>query len=633
MGRIQRISGFVVGRWGVCLVFFLLHFLYLWLVVDLRLIYHGGGVVIHFPVFYIGWDFARGFISYPGGPVEYIASFLSQFFYIGWAGAVVATVLSLLVYVCTDSIIKAIGGVRLRRLAYIVPVLFLVLYTLYLHHLVFTVALLAEMLFAVLYLRLASKKWLYSSAAFVLISVVLYYLAGGAFLLFAAICVIYEVLFNHRWRAGLFYFLFSAAVPYFEGVTFLDVSIVDAYSNLLPVSWKVMFYDYPGMVPIVFYILYLLLPVLMLVFSLLGEYFRRCSNKSEQAEASSFEAEEAKKTEPVAAGGIISVVIESPLLFVVIFYAILCTYVGRLKPAFALDYDLYYGNWSKALSSIGKQPDQDIASNAAVFALYKTGRLGYDMFLYPQNPNVLFLTEDKYEKRYWGLFDVYLELGFINNAEHELMQAMEKFGERPIILKRLVYINMVKGDSEVAQVYLGALTRTLFDSNWARDWQAKIAQDPELKKDERIQYLRGLILDKDRTFPNALGLSTAADMLLEALGRNGQNRMAFEYLMAHYLQTKQLDKAGETLVRLGEFGYDEIPRLYEEAMLLHGSLLRKQISVPGYEISQQTRERFNNFMSLFHGGSGGRAGFDKLKTDYGNSYFFYYLCKSPGTKK
>jgi len=103
--------------------------------------------------------------------------------------------------------------------------------------------------------------------------------------------------------------------------------------------------------------------------------------------------------------------------------------------------------------------------------------------------------------------------------------------------------------------------------------------------------------------------------------------------MAHYLQTKQLDKAGETLVRLGEFGYDEIPRLYEEAMLLHGSLLRKQISVPGYEISQQTRERFNNFMSLFHGGSGGRAGFDKLKTDYGNSYFFYYLCKSPGTKK
>ncbi|MHC4738601.1 MAG: DUF6057 family protein, partial [Planctomycetota bacterium] len=72
-------------------VFFILFYLYFWLEVDLRLIYHSGGVISNFPAFFRGWAFFRQFMAYPGGPAEYLSAFLSQFFYYSWAGAFVVT--------------------------------------------------------------------------------------------------------------------------------------------------------------------------------------------------------------------------------------------------------------------------------------------------------------------------------------------------------------------------------------------------------------------------------------------------------------------------------------------------------------------------------------------------------------
>ncbi|MHC4739419.1 MAG: DUF6057 family protein [Planctomycetota bacterium] len=72
-------------------VFFILFYLYLWLEVDLRLIYHTSGVISNFPAFFRGWVFFRQFMAYPGGPAEYLSAFLSQFFYYSWAGAFVVT--------------------------------------------------------------------------------------------------------------------------------------------------------------------------------------------------------------------------------------------------------------------------------------------------------------------------------------------------------------------------------------------------------------------------------------------------------------------------------------------------------------------------------------------------------------
>ncbi len=67
------------------LLFFILFYLYIWLEVDTRLIYHGAGAISDFPVFFRGWTFFHRFTSYPGGTTEYLCALLSQFLYIGWA--------------------------------------------------------------------------------------------------------------------------------------------------------------------------------------------------------------------------------------------------------------------------------------------------------------------------------------------------------------------------------------------------------------------------------------------------------------------------------------------------------------------------------------------------------------------
>ena len=115
-------------------IFFILFYLYLQLYVDLRLIYHGAGIITNFPVFYKSWSFFLPFLSYPGGLVEYLSAFLSQLFYYSWTGALVITVQAWLISLCTDNLLKVTNSPRIRWFSFVLPILLLVLYTRYSTH-------------------------------------------------------------------------------------------------------------------------------------------------------------------------------------------------------------------------------------------------------------------------------------------------------------------------------------------------------------------------------------------------------------------------------------------------------------------------------------------------------------------
>jgi len=104
-----------IGRgWQIrSLLFFVLFYLYLWLEVDTRLIYHGAGVITNFPSFYRGWAFFQTFTSYPGGPVEYLSALLSQLFYYSWLGALVVTIQAWLICLCIGYLLRIAGSPRL----------------------------------------------------------------------------------------------------------------------------------------------------------------------------------------------------------------------------------------------------------------------------------------------------------------------------------------------------------------------------------------------------------------------------------------------------------------------------------------------------------------------------------------
>ncbi|MDD5327014.1 MAG: DUF6057 family protein [Phycisphaerae bacterium] len=618
---IEQIRDFVV---------FALFYLYLWLGVDLRFIYSGGGEISNFPVFYRGWPFLEKFLSQPGGPVEYAASFLSQLFCIGWAGALVVTVLAWLICVCTDSIIKTIKAPRLRLVRFIPTIIFLALYSSYIHHLVITSALLTAMLFVCLYLKTNPKSVLHSLIYFIVLSVILYYIAGGAYLLFAALCAIYELFFTRRRQLGLLYLLSAAAIPYVEGVLVLGASVNDAFGNLLPFSWKTLFFGFPRKMLITLYILYLFLPVTMLGWGL-WKIFVRQSDQPGTSEANSGEAK--KTTEEESNKGILSTIIESRVLFVVVLFAALFTYKNPLKAVFAVDHYSYEGNWPKVLSAALHHPGGNVAAHAANRALYHTNRLGDDMFRYSHNPDVLFMNTKRYNYAYWLRFDTYIELGFTGLAELDLIEAMGTYGERPMVLKRLALVNMIKNSTGAARTYLGALSKTLFDSDWANDYLARLESDPNLSADKEIQRLRSEMAKDDHAFAVPISM-LSTKVLVESLEKNKHNRMAFEYLMAYYLLTIQLDKFAENLGRLDDFDYDRIPRLYEEAVLLYNST-GKKAELHGRKISRESQERFKNFSNTYLGryGKNKEMAIGELTKNYGDSYFFYYVYGPSGMDK
>src|SRR5690606_27286574 len=102
-----------------------------------------------------------------------------------------------------------------------------------------TMGLLAAMAASCLYLRFAPKDRVRTGLWFLALSVVLYVLAGGPYLLVALLCGLAEILFRHRFWLGAAQWAVGAATPLVLGVGLLGQRPHDAYFQLLPLSWKI----------------------------------------------------------------------------------------------------------------------------------------------------------------------------------------------------------------------------------------------------------------------------------------------------------------------------------------------------------------------------------------------------------
>jgi hypothetical protein len=313
-------------------------------------------------------------------------------------------------------------------------------------------------------------------------------------------------------------------------------------------------------------------------------------------------------------------IIESCLLFVVSGVAAFFSYSNEEKAVFAVDYYVHHRMWPQVLRAARRCPTNFFVIHAANQALYHTGRLGYDLLRWPQNFSTLFMISEGASSIYWKRFQAVLDLGSINSAEHLLVNSMENLGERPQILKQLALVNMVKADTASARVYLGALSKTLFCADWAKNYLTKLENDPNLSTDERIQHLRSVAMDKKHdstTFETEY-------LLLALLDTNRHNRMAFEYLMAWYLLNGQPEKVVQNLHRLDDFDYTRIPRLYEEAILVYVAKTQKELDMRGRRFSPESLQRFRGFVQIFNRyEANNQAAINELAGDYGDSLFFY----------
>ena len=618
-------------------VVFSLFYLWLWQGVEPHLLFHGAGSITNFPSFYTTWRFFLEHTSYPGGWTEYLAAFLSQLFYHSWLGALVVTLQAWGLCLAIGYLLEAVGLRAWQAVRYVPAMLLLVVYGRYTYHFPTTLALLVAWVLACATFA-AMRRWPRRSAritAFAVASLACYALAGGAFLVFACLCAMREWLFvkDRRWAMGCA--VSAAAIPYVVGVWGFGVSLVDAYTRLLPFSWRVLYYEPRSRYVTVVYAMVALVPAVWAAGGL-GLWLRA---RARQGTASGPRRHQ-RTTRPRPAGSRVRValsriaargqarwLVQTAAVIGLAAAVAAVSFDPREKTRFEVDYYAYHERWPEVLAKARRYPDNHFVVHAVNRALYHTGRLGSEMFQWPQEPECLFLTGPEHKRVFWQTFDVYLDLGLENLAEHALTEGLEGLGDRPMILQRLAIVNLVKGNLGTARVYLGALTETLFHRDWARSYLSLIETDPELSSDRRVQALRSMSLAEDHPTVRL----REEQMLRWLLDKNSKNQMAFEYLESWFLLTRQLPKFVESIGGLRDFGYTELPRSYEEAMLIYVYGSRKRLDLNGYKPSDQLQQRADEFSRIVSQYAADRqTTLREMQNHHRDTYFFYYLRVQPG---
>jgi len=292
--------------------------------------------------------------------------------------------------------------------------------------------------------------------------------------------------------------------------------------------------------------------------------------------------------------------------------------------------------WTDVLKYARRLPPSDAWTAFQVNrALYHRGELLERMFEYPQvadSVRTLTMQWDSVtataQRAPLESSDILFELGRVNESQHMAYEALEIFGEQPRILQRLVYLHAIKGELDAARRFLAVLERSLLHRDWARAFRRLMDADPTLSAVPAVATRRALMVERDFT-----GNLDTETMLVHLLDRNPRNAMAFEYLMAYYLLTRQIDKLTANLRRFDDFGRARLPRHCEEAILISwGANGPPRMDLGGRQVRPETRRRADEFtQALGRVRAGPFEAFAALYPEFGDTYYFFYLfgCSDP----
>jgi hypothetical protein len=620
---VVRTRGLARSAWLGAALFFVLFYLYVWLRVNPGLLYFWPSPI--FPTFSVGSAFLRGILVYPGGPVEYAAAFLSQLYYRPWAGALVVTTVAALMWASARLVVTAAVGSSIKRLHFVPAVLFLVLCSRYDHPLALGSAFLVAMLGACLYVRARRLGPWVGFVGFLVLYGLVYYAAGGASLLYALLCCLIELTASGSAVRASACLVAGAILPSFAWLAVFDVSLAEAYWRLVP-----FYHGTRVLNEVVGLCLYLCLPLVAVVAVLWRRLAARAPG-SAQGTASGLLAWLGGQ----AASPVFKRAWTPAALFAIAAIAVWLSLDLRLKGYLELERCAGLGMWPQLLQrarAIPRRRYDLLICYDVNRALYHTGRLPDEMFSYPQHPSGLliapatmagaFRAQEMGSPSYalMKFSDILYELGCVNDSEHMAHEVFGNIGRRPMVLKRLALLNVVKGQTEAARGYLWALDKDVIYGPWARGCLGRLDADPLLSADEELRRIRSSMPVKDEVKDIPVEV-----LLRDCLEANNRNRMAFEYLMGYLLLNRQLGAVVDNIGRLSDLGYMSVPRSYEEAALIHGFETRSEVDLHGRSISRETQERFRAFreaLSRYRDNpAGARAA---LLKDYGDSYFYYW---------
>jgi len=540
-------------------------------------------------------DYFFQFIAKPGGFSDYIGNFFTQFFFYSWFGAIVIAVLLILLQRAVWFIAHQLGAKPLFVPVTFIPSLFywgLLCDENYLFGGV--VVLLLVVLFISVYTLLKSLS---VRIFFVFLSIpVLYWLAGGAFLLLPLFAVIREI---SRREVKAFYIVLlligcvalSYALPVLSKTYLLQYPMRQALIGA-------NFFRFPVILPISVGVIGILLVFIPVTLGLLPLY--------------------KKKRIKI-------------LIYVVQLVVLICggyIFIHEVadlskEEIMAYDFNVRMHRWDRVIALADKKaPSNPLSVTCLNLALAKEGLLADRMFCYYQNGVEGLIPEFKRDFTIpMVVGEVYYHLGFINTAQRyafEAMEALPDYQKSVRVVKRLAETNIINGNYEVAGKYLRLLQKTFYYKAWATKALEIMSDEKRINSHSEWGLLRQYRTKEDFLFSEG-----EKDVMLGVLFRQNQtNRMAFEYLMAYTLLNKDLKHFMQYIPLGRTLNYRMIPNSYQETLIYIWDKTNtdptKQIP---YQIAPLTTQRMKAFEQISSTQGDSDAGLFK---EFANTYWYYF---------
>lgn len=549
-------------------------------------------------LFELSVDYFLKNISYNGGFAIYIGEFITQFFRIPVLGAIFITGLLILLQKSFKMLIYGVWqSWHFSVISWIPSLLYCILLTQQFYYISGLIGLIISVFATSWYIKTSRLK-IRILIGLMLIAV-LYWLTGGAYLVFTLNIVIVELaLFLKDRKASqvisiagiILIFLFLAIVipllarRYLFTDTLLQTYLSEAYYAVrifFPFPLILIFASFPvllviyGFLPIILCDKQLLLVNTVTIFLLTALMILGLNSFSDFSE----------------------------------------------EKEMAYENLIYDENWVKIIERAETdQPSGKVSMAAINLALARTGRLSSEMFHFNQEENSLFIQYVRRGLTPFTASEPYYYLGLYNFSQMFAMETIESTVDAKLpsrAVRRAAETYFLNGQPDIAKKYFTILSHTLFYGNQSKKYLAILNSDKNIPVDPLTAEKIKLKPENDFYY-NYDNMDFALKNLIVS---NPHNRMAFEYLMAFYLLRKDLDGFIQNVALVSQMGYHDIPVVYQEAIAyILTRLTGAPVELQSMITDQAVIDNLQAYANLY---SVNRKDTMNLKNKFGNTYWYY----------
>lgn len=554
------------------------------------------------PVFLMTAEFLKECLALPGGLTDWLSALLMQFWFSDLIISLVLTFCIWSVMVLTKVWMGTMLENRSIHSFHLIPAgLLLVFHSQYDFHFSITVALVINLLVLTLFLRWTPQRQIVRAILGLAISLLLYWTTGGAFFLFAVLLGLDELI-RKKFVSGVLVLFVSGMLPYIVSRWFILVPLKFAYVHNLTFELPLELWYAGYLLPAFFLAAWIIGSLAAYIHT--GKLFRKIHTLAFLWR--------------LTAGTIL-------ILGVTILLSE--ESINNIKRHVLLvNRAVTDERWSDVLILTKYCANETpLILSQSNLALFQTGKLLDSMFAYPQSKGTLGLLMNQTWSLAWPeeASDVNWRLGLVNESQHWAHEAFEHKGATSDLLKRLGMIYMVKGNQEAAKRYFLNLKNVPFQRTTA-EYFLRLNENPaELDQDFECNYIRS-IMPKEDLISRAKASLPKLDLLLQ---RNPKNKMAFEYMIADLLLTGKLNELMDHLSDFNSFGYSQLPRSVQEAVIFVASMN------PKFDLNKLKslvlQSNFNRFLEyrqiLLNHGRDRNSIMQDLKGRFSDTYWYYFM--------